>query len=62
MRKSDNEEEIQKRLQRLPEEYEKAKYFDYDITNDDLESTLKAILRIIHKKQGMGHYVSKQSL
>ena len=51
MRKSDSEEEIQKRLQRLPEEYEQAQFFDYDITNDNLDHTVKEILKIIHQKQ-----------
>ena len=62
MRKSDDEEEIRKRLQRLPEEYAKAEFFDYDITNDDLDSTLKEIVKIIHEKQAQEHHVSKSSL
>jgi guanylate kinase len=59
MRKSDSEEEIRKRLQRLPEEYEQAQYFDYDITNDNLDHTVKEILKIIQEKQLQEYHVSK---
>ena len=62
MRKSDNEEEIQKRLKRLPQEYAKAAYFDHDITNDDLNHTVEVIVKLIEEKQAQEHYVSKQSL
>jgi len=48
LRKSDDEQEIEKRLQRLPEEYAQAKYFDYDITNDNLENTIEQILHILN--------------
>jgi guanylate kinase len=62
MRKSDSEDEIRKRLQRLPEEYAKAAYFDYDITNDDLNKTLNEIVKIIHEKQTERHHVPKSPL
>ena len=55
-------EEIQKRLKRLPQEYEKAAYFDHDITNDDLNHTLEVIVNLISEKQAQEHHVSKQSL
>jgi guanylate kinase len=50
-RKTDDKEEISKRLARLPEEYAKAKYFDYDIVNDSLEETIEKIYQIISKHQ-----------
>jgi guanylate kinase len=48
-RKSDSEEEINKRLKRLPDEYKKAKFFDYIIVNKDLKDTLKQLNTIIQK-------------
>jgi guanylate kinase len=62
MRKSDDEEEIQKRLKRLPEEYAKAASFDHDITNDDLNHTVEVIVKLIREKQEQEHHVSKQSI
>ncbi|UCF64035.1 MAG: guanylate kinase [bacterium] len=62
MRKSDNEEEIDKRLQRLPEEYAQAKYFDYDITNDDLENTITQIMQILDVLNKQDSHVSEQSI
>jgi len=50
-RKTDDKEEISKRLARLPEEYGKAKHFDYDIVNDSLEKTIEKIYQIILKHQ-----------
>jgi guanylate kinase len=58
-RRSDNEEEIEKRLQRLPEEYAQAKYFDYDITNDNLENTIDQILHIVKEKEAREDHVFK---
>ncbi len=62
MRKSDNEKEIDKRLQRLPEEYAQAKYFDYDITNDDLENTIAQIMQILDVLKKQDSHVSEQSI
>jgi guanylate kinase len=62
MRKSDDEKDIYKRLQRLPEEYAQAKYFDYDITNDDLESTIAQILQILENIKKQDSHVSEQSI
>ena len=59
MRKSDSEGEIHFRLQRLPEEYAQAEYFDYDIINDDLNKTVTEILKIIDEKQKQEHHVSQ---
>lgn len=50
-RKSDNEDEIEKRLQRLPQEYEKAEYFDYIVINDELNKTVEKIEKIIKENQ-----------
>lgn len=60
-RKTDDEAEIEKRLQRLPEEYAKSVYFDYDIVNQDLEKTVERIEAIIRKHQERDYYVSDQS-
>jgi guanylate kinase len=51
-RKTDDEAEIQKRLHRLPEEYKKSAFFDYDIINEDLDKTIEKIHQIIeeHRK------------
>lgn len=46
-RGADSESEIEKRLDRLPDEYEKSKFFDYDIVNDDLMNTIQKIEKII---------------
>ena len=53
-RKTERPEEIARRLQRLPEEYGKARYFDYDIVNEDLEKTVQQIEEIIRKHQNEG--------
>ncbi len=42
-RRTETEETIQRRLQRLPYEYEQAKKFDYIIINDDLQETLRKV-------------------
>lgn len=49
-RKTENEAQIQKRLERLPLEYEKADYFDYQVVNDDLLSTVVFIEQLIRKR------------
>ncbi len=46
-RRTETEESIRRRLQRLPYEYEQAKKFDYVVVNDDLEQTLKEVERIV---------------
>ncbi|MFQ5583651.1 MAG: guanylate kinase, partial [Calditrichia bacterium] len=58
-RKTDDETEIEKRLRRLNEEYEKSKYFDYVIVNDDLNTTVSQIEDIIQKHQREAQHVSK---
>ncbi len=47
IRKSETEASIKKRLQRLQFEYEQAENFDYIIINDDLETAVKEIEKII---------------
>ncbi len=46
-RRTESEEQIKKRLERVPMELEKAKYFDYIFVNDDLEDTIKSVERAI---------------
>ncbi|CUS77736.1 guanylate kinase [Candidatus Kryptonium thompsonii] len=46
-RKTESEEQIKRRLERVPMELEKAKYFDYIFINDNLESTVKSVVRAI---------------
>ncbi len=61
-RKTDDENEIEKRINRLPSEYAKAVYFDYDIINRDLEKTVEQINLIIRDHQKRGSYVSDPSI
>jgi len=49
-RKTESEAQIQKRLERLPLEYEKADYFDYQVVNDDLLTTVERIEQLIRMK------------
>ncbi len=56
-RKTEKPEEIEKRLQRLPEEYQKAVFFDYEVVNDNLLKTLLTIEKIIRTKQLTGSHV-----
>jgi guanylate kinase len=49
-RKTESEEQIQKRLERVPMELEKASYFDYIFVNDRLEDTVKSVLRAIYNE------------
>lgn len=58
-RKTDDETEIQKRLQRLPEEYKKSAFFDYDIVNEDLEKTVEKIHQIIEEHRKIVKNVSQ---
>ena len=46
-RKTDSIEEINKRLERIPLEIEKSRQFDYIIINDQLDKTVKQVLKII---------------
>ena len=47
-RQAESEQEIEKRLERLPGEFAHAKYFDYEITNTVLEETIERIDNIIN--------------
>ena len=49
-RKTESEEQIQRRLERVPMELEKASYFDYIFVNDRLEDTVKSVLRAIYNE------------
>lgn len=57
-RKTDDEKEIEKRLERLPQEYSKAVFFDYDIVNSHVEDTVAHIEEIIREHQRRDSYVS----
>lgn len=46
-RKTESDEQLKKRLERVPMELEKAKYFDYIFVNDKLEDTVKFVERAI---------------
>lgn len=46
-RKTEDDQQIQKRLQRLPEEYAQAAFFDYQIVNEDRDETVEKIERYI---------------
>jgi guanylate kinase len=48
-RKTDDKDEILKRLKRLNEEFEKSTYFDYLVINDDLNRAVTKIEEIIEK-------------
>lgn len=61
-RRTDNPQEIEKRLKRLPEEYAKARQFDYDIINDNLEETIQKIYHIINNHQCQGIHASNESI
>lgn len=61
-RKTDNPQEIEKRLKRLPEEYDKAKQFDYDVINDNLEETIQKIYQIINNHQLQETHASNESI
>jgi guanylate kinase len=50
-RKTETPESIEKRLQRLPLEYEKAEKFDVQVINDNLEETIQKIEEIIKNHQ-----------
>ncbi|MFZ0391898.1 MAG: guanylate kinase [Calditrichia bacterium] len=61
-RKSEDEVQIRKRLQRLPLEYEKSGAFDYDIINSNLEQTVSKIERIIRDHQTRVIHVSGETV
>ncbi len=46
-RRTESEEQLKKRLERVPMELEKAIYFDYIFVNDKLEDTVKSVERAI---------------
>jgi guanylate kinase len=46
-RKTDSAEEINRRLERIPMEMEKAKQFDHVIINDQLDETVEQVVRIV---------------
>lgn len=50
-RQTDDEAEIRHRLERLPLEYARAEFFDYDIINDNLMTTVDQIEQLIRKHQ-----------
>jgi len=56
-RQTEDPQEIERRLQRLPEEYARAVLFDYDIINDDLMATVAQIEDIIrtHQRKDQDH-------
>ncbi len=53
-RKTESREEIAKRLERVPLELEKKKYFDFIIKNNNLDNTVKKTLNIIRTKINRG--------
>ncbi|GAB4374306.1 MAG: guanylate kinase [Calditrichia bacterium] len=61
-RKTDNEEEIEKRLRRLPEEYAQAEKFDYIVINRDLAETVRQIQNIIKNHQKQRQNVSQSTV
>ncbi len=46
-RQTDSDEEINRRLERIPMEMEKAKLFDHVVINDKLDTTVEEVVRII---------------
>jgi len=50
-RKTDSENEINKRLERIPVEMEQSKRFDYVVINEKLEDTVEEIVKIIKTNQ-----------
>lgn len=55
-RRSDTKQEIQKRLERVEREMRAAPHFDYQVTNHDLQETVREVIRIISIKiQGAKH-------
>ncbi|MGB9591955.1 MAG: guanylate kinase [Candidatus Kryptoniota bacterium] len=50
LRKSETEEQIEKRMARVPMELEKSDLFDYIILNDDLKKAVNEVIEIIKRK------------
>ncbi|MFC1555204.1 guanylate kinase, partial [candidate division KSB1 bacterium] len=50
-RHSDSEEEIEKRISRVPEEEELSKKYDYIVINNDIEQTVGEVFNIIKNFQ-----------
>jgi guanylate kinase len=50
-RKSETDQSIKERLQRLEYEYEKGELFDFVVVNDQLDDTIKTIEKIITDKK-----------
>ncbi|MDZ7722137.1 MAG: guanylate kinase [candidate division KSB1 bacterium] len=50
-RSTESEKQIEKRLERFPEEMEQANYFDYVILNDDLSKTIEYVTNIIEAQR-----------
>ncbi len=61
-RHTDDEAEIEKRLQRLQFEYERAKLFDYIVVNDNLERTIRQIEEIIETHRSGKSHVSNRTI
>lgn len=60
-RKSDNPDEIEKRLTRLPQEYQKSERFDYIVINDDLSRTVEIVEQILIENKKESQDVSNQN-
>ena len=50
-RSTESKQQIQKRLERLPEEMQQAEHFDHVIMNDDLSKTIDNVLNIIESQR-----------
>jgi len=51
-RKTDSEQEISKRLKRIPMEMKKSTQFDYIVVNNKLDQTVNNVIKIIEKSGG----------
>lgn len=49
-RQTESQAQIEKRLQRYPKEIEKSKHYDYRIVNEQLDSTVQEIIKIINER------------
>jgi guanylate kinase len=49
-RQTESQEQIAKRLQRYPKEMLKSQQYDYRIVNENLEETVKEIVKIVHQR------------
>lgn len=57
-RKSDDPVEIEKRLKRLPIEYQKSELFDHIVINDELNNTVKRVEQILTENRKENQDVS----